>query len=176
MATVRIYKVAELLNTSSQEVMALLKRDHGIEVKSASSTIEEVVAREFVSRMARQRGLNVPSNASFADTPAAAKGKKPASKAPEPVKPAAPALPPPRLIKSAKPPVADPAAMPAAAPLAAAEALLVPSPPPLVEAATPEPEPAVASRVVEEAVEPPPAPAPPTTVEQEPVVAAEPYA
>jgi hypothetical protein len=37
MATVRIYKVAELLNTSSQEVIALLKRDHGIEVKSASS-------------------------------------------------------------------------------------------------------------------------------------------
>ena len=64
MATVRIYKVAELLNTSSQEVMALLKRDHGIEVKSASSTIEEVVAREFVSRLSRQRNLNVPSNAS----------------------------------------------------------------------------------------------------------------
>ena len=55
MATVRIYKVAELLNTSSQEVMALLKRDHGIEVKSASSTIEEVVAREFVSRMMSSR-------------------------------------------------------------------------------------------------------------------------
>ena len=107
MATVRIYKVAELLNTSSQEVMALLKRDHGIEVKSASSTIEEVVAREFVSRMARQRGLNVPSNASFADTPAAVKGKKPAGKAPEPVKPAAPSLPPPRLVKSAKPPRRD---------------------------------------------------------------------
>ena len=30
--------------------MALLKADHGIEVKSASSTIEEVVAREFVTR------------------------------------------------------------------------------------------------------------------------------
>jgi hypothetical protein len=28
--------------------MALLKRDHGIDVKSASSTIEEVVARQFV--------------------------------------------------------------------------------------------------------------------------------
>ena len=55
MATVRIYKVAELLNTSSQEVIALLKRDHGIEVKSASSTIEEVVARQFVERLARQR-------------------------------------------------------------------------------------------------------------------------
>ncbi len=76
MATVRIYKVAELLNTSSQEVIALLKRDHGIEVKSASSTIEEVVAREFVSRLARQRNITVPSNASFADTPAAARGKK----------------------------------------------------------------------------------------------------
>src|SRR3954453_13756940 len=148
MATVRIYKVAELLNTSSQEVMALLKRDHGIEVKSASSTIEEVVAREFVSRMARQRGLNVPSNASFADTPAAAKGKKPGGKAPEPAKPSAPGLPPPRRAKSAKPPEppnpparplppprlvkspnppVDPAAPMAAAP-AAAEAVLVPPP------------------------------------------------
>src|SRR4029450_1981516 len=102
MATVRIYKVAALLNPSSQEVMALLKRDHGIEVKSASSTIEEVVAREFVSRMARQRGLNVPSNASFADTPVPVKGKKPGGKA-EPPKPATPALPPPRLVKTAKP-------------------------------------------------------------------------
>ena len=71
MATVRIYRVAELLNTSSQEVMALLKRDHGIEVKSASSTIEEVVARQFVERLARQRNITVPSSASFADTPAA---------------------------------------------------------------------------------------------------------
>ena len=45
MATVRIYKVAELLQTTSQEVLALLKRDHGIELKSASSTLEEVVAK-----------------------------------------------------------------------------------------------------------------------------------
>src|SRR5688500_12817598 len=103
MATVRIYKVAELLNTSSQEVMALLKRDHGIEVKSASSTIEEVVAREFVGRLARQRNLTIPSNASFADTPTAVKGRKPAGKGQEPAKPVAPALPPPRLVKSAKP-------------------------------------------------------------------------
>src|SRR5215207_1223069 len=117
MATVRIYKVAELLNTTSQEVMALLKRDHGIEVKSASSTIEEVVAREFVSRMARQRGLNVPSNASMADTPAPAKGKKPGGKGPEPAKPTAAPLPPPRLVKSAKL-VPDPALLPAEAELA----------------------------------------------------------
>src|SRR3990170_3011730 len=41
LATVRIYKIAELLGTTSQEVTALLKRDHGIDVKSASSTIEE---------------------------------------------------------------------------------------------------------------------------------------
>ena len=84
MATVRIYKVAELLNTSSQEVMALLKRDHGIDVKSASSTIEEVVARQFVERLARQRNITVPSSASFADSPAAVRGRKPAAKAPEP--------------------------------------------------------------------------------------------
>ena len=47
MATIRIYKVAEVLGIPSQEVMDLLKREHGIEVKSASSTIEEIVAREF---------------------------------------------------------------------------------------------------------------------------------
>jgi translation initiation factor IF-2 len=128
MATVRIYKVAELLNTSSQEVMALLKRDHGIEVKSASSTIEEVVARQFVERLARQRNINVPSSASFADTPGPVRGRKPAAKAPEPQRPPASMLPPPRLVKTAKP-----AAPPVEAHLesesaAAPEAVFVPPP------------------------------------------------
>ena len=77
MATVRIYKVAELLNTTSQEVTALLKRDHGIEVKSASSTIEEVVARQFVDRLARQRNITLPTGDIFAETPAPKSGKKP---------------------------------------------------------------------------------------------------
>jgi len=131
MSTVRIYKVAELLNTSSQEVIALLKRDHGIEVKSASSTIEEVVARQFVERLARQRNISVPSNASFADTPVVMKGRKPAGKAPEPVK-AAPALPPPRLVKTAKP-VAVPAEDLSAAPPAEAESVLVPPAAPPVQ-------------------------------------------
>jgi translation initiation factor IF-2 len=137
MATVRIYRVAELLNTSSQEVIALLKRDHGIEVKSASSTIEEVVARQFVERLARQRNINVPSGASFADAPAAQKGRKP-TKAPEPARPAAPSLPPPRLVKSAKPaaPPADALPMSTATadtvvePAPAPEAVLVPLPVP----------------------------------------------
>src|SRR6188474_1436197 len=100
--------------------MALLKKDHGIEVKSASSTIEEVVAREFVSKQARQRGIKVPSNASFADTPGPARGvvKKPGGR-PEPPKPAAPAMPAPRLVKTAKPaappapPVSEAAPIPA---------------------------------------------------------------
>jgi translation initiation factor IF-2 len=102
LATVRIYKVAELLGTTSQEVTALLKRDHGIEVKSASGTIEEVVARQFVDRLARQRNIALPGGDIFAETPAA-KGKKgaPAKKALEP--PKAVALPPPRLVKTAKP-------------------------------------------------------------------------
>ena len=56
--------------------MALLKKDHGIEVKSASSTIEEVVAREFVTKQARQRNIKVPSNASFADTPSPAVARR----------------------------------------------------------------------------------------------------
>jgi translation initiation factor IF-2 len=163
MATVRIYKVAELLNTSSQEVIALLKRDHGIEVKSASSTIEEVVARQFVERLARQRNIAVPSNASFADTPAAARSRKPVGKAPEPAKPAAPSLPPPRLVKSAKP--AAPPPEPVVAPPPPPEAVLVPAPvPPPPE---PEPQPVAAEPVVvAEPVAPPePEPEPVTAVQ-----------
>src|SRR4051812_8574704 len=74
LATVRIYKVAELLGSTSQEVLALLKRDHGIELKSASSTIEEVVARSFVERVARQRNISLPGGDMFAETPAPPKG------------------------------------------------------------------------------------------------------
>ena len=107
MATVRIYKVAELLGTTSQEVLALLKRDHGIELKSASSTVEEVVARSFVERVARQRNIALPGGDMFADTPAppAKGGKKaaPAKKAAEPPKPTAPVLGPPRLVKTIRP-------------------------------------------------------------------------
>ena len=101
MGTVRIYKVAELLGTTSQEVTALLKRDHGIEVKSASSTIEEVVARQFVDRLAKQRNIVLPSGGDiFADAPVP-KGKKPAlgKKTAEPPKPVAPVAAPPRLVK-----------------------------------------------------------------------------
>src|SRR3954449_5584916 len=180
MATVRIYKVAELLNLSSQEVMALLKKDHGIEVKSASSTIEEVVAREFVGKQARQRNIKVPSNASFADTPGApSRGgglKKPGGKAAEPAKPAAPAMPAPRLVKTAKP-IAPPAETILAAPLTAEPGIIAtPAAPVMTEApvhveppppppAAPEPEVHVHAHVPAPVVEapahvepPPPAP------------------
>ncbi len=131
MSTVRIYKVAELLGTSSQEVASLLKR-LGIDAKSASSTIEEVVARQFVERLARERNISLPSGDIFAETPVA-KGKKgaaPGKKAAEPVKPAGPALPPPRLVKTAKP----------AAPSAAEAVAEVAEPvdePPVIEAPAP---------------------------------------
>jgi translation initiation factor IF-2 len=175
MATVRIYKVAELLNTSSQEVIALLKRDHGIEVKSASSTIEEVVARQFVDRLARQRNISVPSNASFADTPAAVvKGRKPAGKA-EPPKPAAPSLPPPRRVKTAKPAAPPaPAEQPAEeqipeSPVLQAEVEVAPppQPEPVVHA-----EPELAVEVPSEAAQETPAVEPAAPVQEEPAVAA----
>ena len=98
MATVRIYKVAELLNTTSQEVLQLLKQNHGIELKSASSTLEEIVARQFVERLARQRGIELPKGDIFSETAvrivkkpggAVKKGAAPV----QPAKPAAPALP-----------------------------------------------------------------------------------
>ena len=110
MATVRIYRVAEILGTSSQEVVALLKRDHGIDVKSASSTIEEVVARQFVERLAKQRNVALPPPAQMVaeGTPVpAAKPtlKKPGGKPVEPPKPAAPVMPAPRLVKIVRHPV-----------------------------------------------------------------------
>ncbi len=107
MATVRIYKVAELLDTSSQDVLALLKKEHGIELKSASSTIEEVVARSFVERVARQRNISLPGGDMFAEHPVPAKGggakKAPTPKKVEPPKVTAPVLGPPRLVKVVRP-------------------------------------------------------------------------
>jgi translation initiation factor IF-2 len=180
LATVRIYKVAELLNTSSQEVLALLKRAHGIELKSASSTIEEVVARQFVERLARERSITLPGGDMFAEGPVSKPGAKKASataKKAEPAKPAAPTLAPPRLVKTSKP-------APAAASTAVedADAVQEEAPPPQVEEPEEVPAPAAAAAatagkpetvpVAEEPVAPPPVA--PTVVE--PPVAAQPAA
>jgi translation initiation factor IF-2 len=175
LSTVRIYRVAELLNTTSQEVMALLKRDHGIEVKSASSTIEEVVARQFVERLARQRNVTLPPAAQmFAETPVApVKGKKAPAKAPEPPPKLAPTLGPPRLIKTITPrPPSEHAPAEAVtqgpALVEAPEPVYVEEPSPVEAAAPPQPEAAALQTPVEEA-----APAPPVTpaAEEHPAVA-----
>jgi translation initiation factor IF-2 len=105
LATVRIYKVAELLGLTSQEAMALLKQDTGIDVKSASSSIEEIVARQFVERHAKKRQIALPAGQLFSDSgPARRSGKsaRSAKAAPEPQKPAAAVLRP-RLVKVVKP-------------------------------------------------------------------------
>ena len=108
MATVRIYKVAEVIGTTSQEVLALLKRNHGIELKSASSTVEEMVARQFVNRLARERNISLPKGDPFGSTSAKTTGASrkgsTVKKIVEPPKPAAPTLGPPRLIKTIRPP------------------------------------------------------------------------
>jgi translation initiation factor IF-2 len=166
LATVRIYKVAELLGLTSQEAMTLLKQETGIDVKSASSSIEEIVARQFVERQARKRQIALPTGPLFADAPTARKagGKS----APEPPKPAAPTLRP-RLVKVVKPlagETGDAAAEPAAAdtdtavetPAATAAADTAPAavePPALAEVA-PTPE---APVIVTEEVAAPEAPA-----------------
>ena len=56
-----------MLNTTSQEVLALFKKNHGIELKSASSTLEEIVARQFVDRLAKQRGITLPKGDIFSE-------------------------------------------------------------------------------------------------------------
>src|SRR5436190_3964269 len=101
-----MYKVAELLGLSSQEAMSLLKQETGIDVKSASSSIEEIVARQFVERQARKRNISLPHGPLFAETLTAKKPAGKSGKAPEPPKPAAPILRP-RLIKTIKPAAVD---------------------------------------------------------------------
>jgi translation initiation factor IF-2 len=156
MSTVRVYKVAELLGTTSAEVLQLLKKNHGIELKSASSTLEEIVARQFVERLARQRGVELPKGDIFSET-AAKSMKKPAAKkgaaATEPVKPAAPTLPPPRLIKTVRP--TPPPAAPAEAVEAPPAPSVPPEPPAVIE--TPAPASAPAAAAAEPAVAQPPA-------------------
>ena len=102
MATIRIYKVAEVLGIPSQEVIDVLRKEHGIEVKSASSTIEEIVARQFAERLARERDLDLPSGQMFSDKPAKRPAKRPKGAKAEPAPPAKPRLGPPRLNKTAK--------------------------------------------------------------------------
>ena len=106
MSTIRIYKVAEVLGLPSQEVIDLLKRDHGIEVKSASSTIEEIVAKQFAERLSRERQIDLPRGNIFGGTSSARiapkKGRTTKKTKSDPPKLVKPSLGPPRLIKSAK--------------------------------------------------------------------------
>jgi translation initiation factor IF-2 len=174
LSTVRIYKVAELLNAPSQEVMDLLKVEAGIEVRSASSTIEEVVARQFVERHARKRNISLPPPAQmFNEGPAqrpGAGGKKLPGKGPAvPEPPKAAPLPPPRLVKALKVPGA-----PAFATSSAAEATPAapPAAPPAYEAPAPVAPPVAAETRTSEARESAPAAesfeAPPSVVESTP--------
>jgi translation initiation factor IF-2 len=163
LATVRIYKVAELLATSSQEVMALLKQRAGIEVKSASSTIEEVVARQFVERLARERGVTLPpASKMFDETSAPMKGKKPAAKPAEQARPAGPPLPPPRLVKTVKPLPPPPSApeAPPPAPVAVEPSPALRVPPPVEAPPVARPEPVIQEQRVEPAAPEHPAPGP----------------
>ena len=156
MTTIRIYKVAEVLGIPSQEVIDLLKREHGIEAKSASSTIEEIVARQFAERTARERNLNLPAGPLFsAKSRSASRGRK-GAKTPEPA--ARPRLGPPRLVKAPK--VAPPAVLEeppdeTEAPPAAEATPTAPAPAESVEAASPVP---AASVPVPAAAAPPSAP------------------
>ena len=153
MGTIRIYKIAEVLGIPSQEVVQLLRTQHGIEAKSASSTVEEIVARQFAERVARKRNVTLPAGLLFSQRSVAKRGA-----APEPVAPAAPKLGPPRLVKSAKAaraaseaaaggdaepaaaaPVATTPEAPAATPAAAT------GPPPVTAPPTPSPPPSAAA-------------------------------
>ncbi len=102
MSTIRIYKVSKVLGIPSQEVIQLLREQHGIEVKSASSTIEEIVARQFAERVARERNLDLPNSQLFQQASTPRRTNKKTKKQPAVTEPPKPRLGPPRLIKVAK--------------------------------------------------------------------------
>ena len=163
MATIRIYKVAEVLGIPSQEVIDLLKREHGIEAKSASSTIEEIVARQFAERTARERNLSLPAGPLFsAKSRSASRGRKGAKSAKTPEPAARPRLGPPRLVKAPK----------VAPPVVVEELPDETETPPVAEATPSEPVPAAAPA---EAAPPTPS-VPPATAPPVPVAAAPPPA
>src|SRR5687767_15947611 len=163
--------------------MDLLKKETGIDVKSASSSIEEIVARQFVERQAKKRNISLPHGPMFADPPVARKSPGKGGKGPEPPKPAAPALRP-RLVKAVARPAADAAAegeLHAAGemtepPVHAAEAAAAESasdaPVAVMDLPVPVTEPEIAP--IPEPEPPPPAPEP--VVEWGPAMAAAPVA
>ena len=102
MSTIRIYKVAEVLKISSQEVIELLRKEHGIEVKSASSTIEEIVARQFAERVSRERNLDLPDGQLFQQASTPRRTNKKNAKKTVAAEPPKPRLGPPRLVKAVK--------------------------------------------------------------------------
>jgi translation initiation factor IF-2 len=162
-----------LLGLASQDAIDLLKKETGIDVKSASSSIEEIVARQFVERQARKRNISLPHGAMFADQTVAKKPAGKPGKAPEPPKAAAPVLRP-RLVKAVRPPtegIAEPSAPAADHAIDAAPAV---EEPPVIEA-PPAHEPEVHEPEHTPVVEAPAAAVPEVEPEPEPEpVAAEP--
>ena len=111
---IRLFQIARELGIETQQVVELL-RELGIEAKSASSTVEEIVATQFCRRVARERNLVLREGPLFQQKPSP-KGKRGAKGKPEPAPAPRPALGKPRLIKVPKPkPVEEETPAPVAA-------------------------------------------------------------
>ena len=152
MAKIRLFLIARELGIETQEVVGLLQTRHGIDAKSASSTVEEIVAKQFTERVARERNIALREGPLFTQRPTRARGKGSRGKGvPEPAPTLRPTLGKPRLVKAPRPkPVETPAATEASTLAATVETSASETPP--VAAAAPPP--------VMEAPAPPPTPAP----------------
>ena len=99
-----LQKVAELLATSSQEIMALLKQRAGIEVKSASSTESRRSSRGSSSSGSRASAASTCHRRRRCSTSnGAGEGQEAWRQAGRAGAADGPALPPPRLVKTVKP-------------------------------------------------------------------------
>ena len=149
MAKIRLFLIARELGIETQEVVGLLQSRHGIDAKSASSTVEEIVAKQFTERVARERNIALREGPLFTQRPTRARGKGARGKSvPEPAPTLRPTLGKPRLVKAPRPkPVETPAATEAPTPAATVETSAPETPPPPAPVLeTPAPPPAPAPR------------------------------
>ncbi len=188
MAKIRLFLIARELGIETQEVVHLLQTRHGIDAKSASSTLEEIVAKQFTERVAKERNIALLEGTLFTHRPTGARGRKGARRKgmPEPAPALRPTLGKPRLVKARKPkPVETPAAATEEATPDAAVGTPVPETPPAdtparapVAVAPPPAPPPAPKRVgrprlkIEADVDAAPPPAPPPTEEATPVATA----
>ncbi|MDX2084238.1 MAG: translation initiation factor IF-2 [Candidatus Melainabacteria bacterium] len=97
---VRIYELSKVLGTSNKQIMVLLEKEFGLDIKSHSSSIDQDVANALIERFKERMQAKAPA------TTATSPAKQAAPPASQP--PASPSVKPPATTASQRPPQQQP--------------------------------------------------------------------